>query len=198
MLEINLATRPFYNERAVHLGLALAAVAIAALTAFNVLQVVTLSGRQRELAARVEADGRVAEAARREAARRRAGLDGARLSAAATAVREANVIIGQRTFSWSALLDTVEDALPADVRLVAMRPTPTDSGLELRLMVVGRSVADIERFMERLDRSPSVEGVLLSSEDTEDDGTLRATVSGRYVAADAAALRAGSDAGGGR
>ena len=198
MLDINLATRPFYNERAVRLGLAVTALAVAALTAINVLQVVTLSGRQRELAARVEADERVADAARRDAARRRAGLDAGRLSAAATAVRDANLIIGQRVFSWSALLDTIEDALPADVRLVAVRPTATDSGLELRLMVVGRSVADIELFMERLDRSPRVEGVLLSNEDAEDDGTLRATVSGRYVAADAGAPRAGSGAGGGR
>jgi len=95
MLETNLATRPFYNERAVHLGLAMAAVAIAALTAFNVRQIrhaVRAAARAR---VRVEADRRVAEAARREAARRRAGLDGTRLSAAATAVREANVIIGQ-------------------------------------------------------------------------------------------------------
>jgi hypothetical protein len=36
VLRGNLSTRPFYNERLVTLGLALAAVAALALTAFNV------------------------------------------------------------------------------------------------------------------------------------------------------------------
>ena len=37
MLRTNLSTRPFYNERAVHLLLALAAVIVLALTAFRSL-----------------------------------------------------------------------------------------------------------------------------------------------------------------
>ena len=46
MLRTNLSTRPFYNERGIHLVLLLAAVIVAALTIYNVTQIVLLTRRQ--------------------------------------------------------------------------------------------------------------------------------------------------------
>jgi len=45
MDRINLSTRPFYNDRAVHVVLALVAVVVLALSAFTIRQVYVLSGR---------------------------------------------------------------------------------------------------------------------------------------------------------
>jgi len=49
MGRVNLSTRPFYNERIVHVTLALAAALVLAVTAFNLWQVFVLSGRQAQL-----------------------------------------------------------------------------------------------------------------------------------------------------
>ena len=43
MLRTNLATRPFYNERAAHLVIGIAAVIVLAITALNLTRVVTLA-----------------------------------------------------------------------------------------------------------------------------------------------------------
>ena len=51
MLQINLSTRPFYNERAVHLALGLVGILVLALTTFNVTQVITLSQSHTEFTA---------------------------------------------------------------------------------------------------------------------------------------------------
>jgi len=50
---INLSTRPFYNDRAVHALLALAAAAVLAVSAFNLWEVYVLSGRHAELQGRI-------------------------------------------------------------------------------------------------------------------------------------------------
>ena len=55
MLRTNLSTRPFYNERAVRVGIVVAVVLTAALTAFNARQILSLNSRNSELVARAEA-----------------------------------------------------------------------------------------------------------------------------------------------
>ena len=62
MLRTNLATRPFYNERAVRAVLGVCAAILLALTVYNVLRYVSLSGSERELSVRATEAG--AEAAR--------------------------------------------------------------------------------------------------------------------------------------
>ena len=61
MLRTNLSTRPFYNERAVHIAIGLAAVLVAALTIWNIVRVVTLSRQNTELATRVNREHAEAE-----------------------------------------------------------------------------------------------------------------------------------------
>ena len=46
VLRTNLSTRPFYNERVVHLLIALAGVIVLTVTLFNVVKVVQLSRQQ--------------------------------------------------------------------------------------------------------------------------------------------------------
>ena len=51
MLRTNLSTRPFYNERAVHLVLGLVALVVLALTVVNLVSVVRLSRQNTVLSA---------------------------------------------------------------------------------------------------------------------------------------------------
>ena len=53
MLRTNLSTRPFYNERAVHVAVALAALLVLAITVLNVVRIVSLSRHNTELSSRI-------------------------------------------------------------------------------------------------------------------------------------------------
>ena len=61
MLRTNLSTRPFYNERLVHLVLLLAAVLVAAVTVLNVVTLVRLSRQNTTLSAAIRDDRTAAE-----------------------------------------------------------------------------------------------------------------------------------------
>jgi len=56
MLKSNLATRPFYNERAIHVLVALAAAIVLLVTVLNVSKIVTLSRHSTELSSRTSGD----------------------------------------------------------------------------------------------------------------------------------------------
>ena len=64
MLRSNLATWPFYNDQAVRVALGVGVALVAALTLFNMARIVTLNGRNAELAARAEASEARANALR--------------------------------------------------------------------------------------------------------------------------------------
>ena len=122
MLRTNLSTRPFYNDRAIHLGIGIAAVLIAALTIWNILQVVTLSRQNTELATRVNRDLAEAEQLTKMAAEIRGRLNKDELQSVVDSAREANALIDQRTFSWTAFFNHLEATMPPDVMLTSVRP----------------------------------------------------------------------------
>src|SRR5687767_887102 len=105
MLKSNLSTRPFYNERRVHMAAALVALLVVAFTAWNVARLVTLSSRRTELRTQISGDEQVAADLRRRAERLEKSVDTAALRAVATSAREANAIIDGRTFSWTAFFN---------------------------------------------------------------------------------------------
>src|SRR5690349_23945187 len=108
MLRTNLATRPFYNVRVVHTVLGVIAIAVIAITVFNVVQYARLSGRERSLGADATRAETEAAGLRAQAARLRAQIDPKDLQAVAAAAREANAVIDQRAFSWTDLFAEFE------------------------------------------------------------------------------------------
>ncbi len=182
MLRTNLSTRPFYNERPVRLVLGVVALLVVAATAYNVVEAMALSRRHRELSAAIDRDTRRARDLRREATALEKSIAPAELAAVLAAAREANRLIDRRTFSWTALLNHVEETLPGDVMLVSITPTLGDNGMTVTMGVRGRSVAEIDRFMERLEETGAFSGLLSRDETADEDGTFRATLVGLYRA----------------
>jgi hypothetical protein len=182
MLRTNLSTRPFYNERAVHVALTIAALLLIGLTVANVLGLVSLTRRQGEVTARAGQDGRKAGELRTEADRLRASIQKDELEAVMLAAREANGLIDLRTFSWTELFNHVEHTLPPDVMLVSVQPSLGEGTLSINMEVVGRSVDGIDRFMEDLEATGAFRDVLSRNEQFEEDGTYRAVLTGRYQA----------------
>jgi hypothetical protein len=181
VLRTNLSTRPFYNERAVHVLLAIAAIVVLAVTALNVVRIVRLSKHHTQLAARVSRDRGEAERLTREATRIRRGIDQHELQLVVDAAREANSLIDQRTFSWTEFFNRIEDTLPPDVMLSSVRPSVTESGTHVQMVVLGRRAEDIDEFVEKLEATGAFEDVLPQQEERTDEGLQRVTIHAEYV-----------------
>jgi Tfp pilus assembly protein PilN len=182
VLRSNLSTKPFYNERALHWAAALVGLVVIALTLFNVTQIVLLSRRQADLNSR----GLVAETQARQlrshAASLRKGIDPKQLESISAAARDANVLIGQRLFSWTDLLNRLETTLPDEVRITGMQPkVEKDGSVTVVMGVIGRSVEDIDRFMANIEANHAFADVYAREESGTDDGLRMATIEGRYL-----------------
>ena len=181
MLRTNLSTRPFYNERAVHLVLGLVALVVIGLTVANLVSVVRLSRQNTVLGATMREDRSTAEELTRKARQTTQEIDQDELKVIVAAAREANALIDGRTFSWTALFNQLESTLPPDVMLSSVRPTIDDNGTKITMVVVGRRTADLDEFMEKLEATGAFENVLPHQQNLNDEGLTQATIDGMYV-----------------
>jgi Tfp pilus assembly protein PilN len=181
VLRTNLSTRPFYNERAVQLLLALAGVLVLALTAYNVIRVVSLSRQNTEFSAMINRDRAEAQRLNAEAQKIRAGINQDELKATADAAAEANRLIEQRTFSWTEFFNRIEETLPDDVMLTAVQPSFEQREPVVVMTVLGRRTEDIEEFIEKLEGTGAFGQVLPTQTDTTDEGLNRVVLRSRYT-----------------
>jgi Tfp pilus assembly protein PilN len=181
MLRTNLSTRPFYNERGVHLLLMLLAVIVGALTLVNVFKVLQLSRQNTELSTSVNRDRAEADRLTRDAARIRRGINPDELQLVTNAAREANVLIDQRTFSWTALFNRIEETLPPDVMLTTVHPIVDEDGTKLAMTVLSRRTVDVDEFMEKLEATGAFEQVLQRQDEDVEGGLIRAIIDTYYV-----------------
>ena len=182
MLRTNLSTRPFYNVRAVRALLGLFALIVAALTLFNVVQLITLRARQNTLSADAVRAETEASRLRTQAAAFRARIDPRELASVSADAREANAIIDRRAFSWTTLFAQFEQALPPDVRITAVQPRREQNGMfAVNIGVEARRVEDVEAFIEALEAQTPFRDVLPVEEQTGDTGLIEAIIDGRYM-----------------
>ena len=124
-------------------------------------------GRTPSFPPRINRDRAEAERLTREAARIRRGINQDELQLVVDAAREANSLIDQRTFSWTAFFNHIEATLPPDVMLTAVQPAFRGGHDASAMTVVGRRAADVDEFMEKLEATGAFEKVLPLAEDTE-------------------------------
>lgn len=203
MIRTNLATRPFYNERAVRLWLLMGTLLVLAATAFNVSQVLRYSNSNTELATRAANDEARAVDLRARAQRLRASVDAAQVEAVSADARQANDLIDRRTFSWTELFNRFEQTLPTDVRIMAVRPTvDSDRRIVLTVVVLARGVDDVNEFMENLDATGAFLELRSRQERMTDEGQIESTLETVYrpppVAADEKAVTPAATADAGR
>ena len=188
MIDTNLSTRPFYNERAVRAWVLVGALVVAAATAWNLSRVLRYSGSSTELAIRAAADEARAGEARREAARLRGTVDARQIEAASVDARQANELIDRRTFSWTELFNRFETTLPDDVRIVSVAPKiDRDRRITLMIVVLARGVDDVNQFMERLDATGNFRELRSTRERATDDDQIESVLEARYLPVSGAA-----------
>ncbi len=183
MLRTNLATRPFYNERAVHLGLGL--VAVVALTAlyYEADRIIVLSRLNTERTTQAEvAEGEGAKLSALSADIQRS-VSPEVLEEAAAAAREANLLIDQRVFSWTDFFNRIETTLPPDVMVTEVRPDIGPGSVEVTIGVLGRRLGAINEFIDALEESGAFAEVLNRSSEITLDGMYSAVLRGVYLQA---------------
>jgi len=196
MIRTNLATRPFYNDRAVQMWVLVAAIIAVAATLFNGWRILHYSGSNTELAAQAARDEARAGQLRNDAARLRASVDPRQIAAVSTDARQANDLIDRRTFSWTELFNRFETTLPPDVRITAVRPQlDKERRIVLNILVVARSVDDVNKFMENLDGTSAFANLTPVQEHTNDQGQIESTLEAVYVPKAAAAAKPAVDGG---
>jgi len=200
MIRTNLATRPFYNERAVSIWLVVCFVALVAATVFNGTRVLQYSHNDTELATSASQDESRAASLRADAARLRNSVDPKQIDIASAEARQANDLIDRRTFSWTELFNVFEKTLPDEVRITAVRPKVDRGQFSLTISVVARGVEDLNAFMNSLEATGTFLKVGSAIEERiNDDGQLLASVQAVYRPASGHAAGGGaSTAGAGR
>ena len=181
MLRTNLSTRPFYNERAVHMAIGAFAVLVLAITAWNVIRVLSLSRQNTELSSRVNRDHEEAAQLTKNAAEIRGRINQAELQRVVNAAREANTLIDQRTFSWTAFFNRIESTMPPDVMLASVRPMIDDDTTRVTMLLLARRVEDIDEFIEKLEATGAFEDVVPTQQDRTDEGLVRVAVESIYT-----------------
>jgi Tfp pilus assembly protein PilN len=182
MLRTNLATQPFYNDRAVRVGIGVVIALVAALTAFNLLQVLSLNARNTEMTVRAEsAEARTVQY-QQQARTTTQALNTGTLSVVHQAADEANMLIARRVFSWTDLFNRFEETLPENVRVSAVEPQFDRAGrMLLAITVISRRVEDLNEFMDQLELSGGLHDVIARQDEALDDGTSRSVIQGYYV-----------------
>ena len=182
MIRTNLSTRPFYNERLVHMWLIGVAVAVLAATAFNASRVLRYSRSDTRLQTQASGDESRAADLRRQAVRLRASVDPKQVDFAAADARQANDLIDRRTFSWTELFNRFETTLPDDVRIAAVKPrVDRDRGILLTINVLAKTVDDVSTFLENLEKTGAFMDIRPADERTDDNGLLISSLEAVYV-----------------
>ena len=178
-LRTNLATRPFYNERAVQVLLVIAAVAVAAVSVFNARQLYALTSKDRALVAAADTAEDKTRGHTRDIARTRTGIDAAHVADVSAAARSRGRLVSAS--SWTDLFNRLEAALPGNVRLASVKPELDDQGrLVVTVGVVSKNVTGIEGFLDALEKTGAFQGLLSRQEHESKEGFVEASVEGIY------------------
>jgi Tfp pilus assembly protein PilN len=189
---LNLASRPFRNERLPALAFGAACVLLVGLTAEHaVVALRLLPGRTSALMK--EVDDLEAELGRvrvETQSLRRPRPDKATI-AQWTLVKE---LVDRRSFSWTTLLSRLEAVLPPDVRLVSITPEPKEGILKLKIAAISRTAEEGLALVGKLDARKEFSDVFLLSQTDAGDGGAECTYEMVYhVVADAAEPAASAD-----
>jgi Tfp pilus assembly protein PilN len=182
VIRTNLSTRPFYNERAVHLVLLALAIVVAGATIFNVSRVIRYSRSDTELATQATRDEARAAELRQQASRLRASVDPRQIDFASSDAREANDLIDRRTFSWTELFNRLETTLPDEVHITAVKPhIDRDRGIILTINVLARSVDDMNTFIENLESTGAFGHIRVGEEHPTEQGLFESVLEAPYL-----------------
>lgn len=157
MRSLNLASRPFRNER---LPTVLAMVSLGAALLVSTWHVLVMRDvmPDRTSALTMKLGEMESESARlrAEAAGLKVDKPDAPTLARWTQLKD---LVDRRLFSWSGLFSVLEDTLPKGVRLSSLTPSVSKGKVTLRINATARTVDEALEFMRALEERPEFEQV---------------------------------------
>ena len=182
MIRTNLSTRPFYNERIVHVWLGVFLAVVIAATAFNATRVLQYSHSDTQLSTQAARDESRAAELRTAAARLRTTVDPRQIEYASLEARQANDLIDRRTFSWTEIFNYFESTLPDEVRITSFRSKIDKGQIVLTLTIVARGAEDVSKLMDSLEGTAAFRQVGATLEErVNEQGQLQASLEMIYL-----------------
>ncbi|MDE2758435.1 MAG: hypothetical protein OXU26_11400 [Acidobacteriota bacterium] len=162
---LNLASKPFFNNRKFYAAALLLGLVLVGLSATNLL--LYLAHRSQSLRLNRELANQTAEAGRLEQEQQEiwARLQRPETEDFLNLVDYLNPLIAQRTFSWTRFLNQLEDLVPYQVQIVAITPRIAESEIVVEIFCNARSGADYIEFVSRLEADADFYQVNLMTED---------------------------------
>ncbi len=169
-LHLNLASRPYRNERPFWIAIgamALITLFLMGMNARTAYRFFINTSHTRALIA--EADHRAAT--ERQATRQlQTQIQESNSRLLQARVAYVNAQITQRAFSWNELLDHLEDVLPRDVRLTTLSPQIEETGTQLTLNCVSKSEDGLVDLIRNMTADPHFEQPFPLNEARRPDG----------------------------
>jgi Tfp pilus assembly protein PilN len=170
-IHLNLAKRPYRDYKPLYAVVVVLALLIAFLMLNNVdtyLRYVHETKSTRAEIAAIEAETRKERDLAAAATQRISGLD---LKALDSQARFVNTQLAQRAFSWSELLDRLEEVLPEDVKLTSITPAfRPDGRVSLSMQLTAKNNNGMIRTLERLLADRNFHNPFPGSEQSLPDG----------------------------
>ena len=179
-LHLNLASRPYRDERPFIAVVVVGSLLIAFLTLTNFDTWYEYRNETQDTRAKIATLEKQAadERARTNTLNQRIRAVDVKLLAKQT--QFANTQLAQRAFSWSELLDQLERILPDYVRIVSITPSFEDNGLvKLSLQCVARDSTGLVSTLTRFNANPRFSGAFPLNEDHTPEG-YRFTITVSY------------------
>src|SRR5438093_11986922 len=167
---LNLSTRPFPAYLAVNLGLTAILVILIAVSVWQGFSYV----RYIKMADGIRSDERTARedaaALKDKASHWQSRLDRPEAARKLTEIDYLNNLIARKNFSWTRVFAILEQMKPESIHLTSLRPEILEDGkILLHIDVRGRSIVDIGRFIELLEKSGLFENVIPQYEEKLED-----------------------------
>jgi type IV pilus assembly protein PilN len=181
-IHLNLAAKPYRDYRPVYMTVAVMGLITLVLFGYNVVTGYEYLIETEHTRAEIADLDRETASERERAKALEARIATIDVKALAGRSQFINAQIRERAFSFSALLDDMEQVLPHDVKLRDLNPVIDDKGkVRLTLSCVARKRDGMVEMLDRLYADEAFEHAFPRSERVEDDGTVHFQVDVEYL-----------------
>lgn len=180
-IHVNLASRPYRDNRAYLISAGLLGAVVLILTLINAWTTIDYLSNTQDVREDIAAlEQQIAETNRATAAQK-AQLEGLNYSELNRRIEYVNTQIAERAFSWNSLLNDLERVLPGDVRITQLRPAVMpDGSVQLNLVLEAKSQEGIIRLLDQMLSDPSFSRAFPRSEQVTETGLRLFNVEAEY------------------
>jgi type IV pilus assembly protein PilN len=152
-IKVNLASRPFVNNRKFYLVSAALILVLLGISYWNLTRYRTIHARRSEVNQILAGHRARFESLGQEQEKLLARLQTPETAEFLDRLTHINQLIQRRTFSWTVLLNDLERLAPANLQVVSVKPQISNRGIVIEIVANGRSGADNIQFVSNLESS---------------------------------------------